>query len=177
MSTENALWGQKRIQGELARLGFKVSARTVGKYMRARRNRGPSPGWGEVLKRHAPDIWACDFFCVRTVLFQTLHVFFVIRHANREILHAEVTRHPTADWAAQQIVECCAWDRAPPRFLIHDRDSRSTGSAIVSISSGFLEDPHRSLGVRRVTWNIASRPPLLSRRTLQSGHRVATGAQ
>jgi hypothetical protein len=35
-----------------------------------------------------------------------------------------VTRHPTADWAAQQIVECCAWDRAPPRFLVHDRDSR-----------------------------------------------------
>ena len=29
MSTENALWGQKRIQAELARLGFKVSARTV----------------------------------------------------------------------------------------------------------------------------------------------------
>jgi hypothetical protein len=25
---------------------------------------------------------------------------------------------------AQQIVECCAWDRLPPRFLIHDRDSR-----------------------------------------------------
>ena len=26
--------------------------------------------------------------------------------------------------AAQQVVECCAWDRLPPRFLIHDRDSR-----------------------------------------------------
>ena len=24
----------------------------------------------------------------------------------------------------QQIVECCAWDRRPPRFLVHDRDSR-----------------------------------------------------
>ena len=49
---------------------------------------------------------------------------FVIRPANREILHVEVTRHPTAGWVAQQVVECCAWDRAPPRFLIHDRDSR-----------------------------------------------------
>jgi Integrase core domain len=28
------------------------------------------------------------------------------------------------DWTAQQIVACCAWDQAPPRFLIHDRDSR-----------------------------------------------------
>jgi hypothetical protein len=124
MSTENSLWGQKRIQAELARLGFKVSARTVAKYMRARDNRDPSPGWREFLKRHAPDIWACDFFCVRTVLFQTLHVFFVVRHAKRETLHAEVTRHPTADWATQQIVEYCAWDRARPRFSIHDRDSR-----------------------------------------------------
>jgi transposase InsO family protein len=25
---------------------------------------------------------------------------------------------------AQQVVECCAWDRLPPRFLIHDRHSR-----------------------------------------------------
>ncbi len=50
--------------------------------------------------------------------------FFVIQHASREVLHVQVTRHPTADWAAQQIVEACAWDRAPPDYLIHDRDSR-----------------------------------------------------
>jgi hypothetical protein len=42
---------------------------------------------------------------VPTVLFQRLHVFFVIRLANREILHVEVTLYPTAGWAAQQIVE------------------------------------------------------------------------
>ena len=30
--------------------------------------------------------------------------------------------HPTAQWTAQQIIECCSWDRKPPRFLIHDRD-------------------------------------------------------
>jgi hypothetical protein len=33
MATENVLWGQKRIQAELARLGLKVSARTVAKYI------------------------------------------------------------------------------------------------------------------------------------------------
>jgi len=33
MTMENRLWGQRRIQVELARLGFKVSARTVAKYM------------------------------------------------------------------------------------------------------------------------------------------------
>jgi len=39
-------------------------------------------------------------------------VSFVIDHAKS-----------TAAWAAQQMVEGCAWDRKPPRFLVHDRDS------------------------------------------------------
>ena len=43
---------------------------------------------------------------------------------NREIPHVAVTPCPTAERTAQQIIECCAWDRWPPRFLIHDRDSR-----------------------------------------------------
>jgi putative transposase len=43
VAVENQLWGQKRIQAELARFGFKVSATTVAKYMRgARHDRGPS---------------------------------------------------------------------------------------------------------------------------------------
>jgi putative transposase len=78
MTAENRLWGQKRIQAELARLGFRVSARTVAKYMTRRHNRGPSPGWREFLKRHESNIWACDFFCVRTIWFRTLYVFFVV---------------------------------------------------------------------------------------------------
>jgi transposase InsO family protein len=105
-------------------LGFKVSARTIAKYMRRPYAGKPSPGWRAFLNRHARDIWACDFFCVRTIWFQTFYIFFAIRHANREVLHVQVTRHPTAEWVAQQIVECCGWDREPPRFLIHDRDSR-----------------------------------------------------
>jgi transposase InsO family protein len=124
LASENILWGQRRIQAELARLGFKVSARTVAKYMRLPRDREPSPGWRTFVERHAAEIWACDFFCVQTLWFRTLHAFFVVSHANREVLHVEVTRHPTAEWVAQQIVECCGWDRSPPRFLIHDRDSR-----------------------------------------------------
>ena len=122
MAAENPLWGQRRVQAELTRLGFKVSARTVAKYMR--RPRDGSPGWRRFLQQHAATIWACDFLCVQTILFRTLYVFFVIHHASREVLHVRVTQHPTAAWVAQQLVECCGWDREPPRFLIHDRDSR-----------------------------------------------------
>jgi len=127
MASENRFWGQRRIQAELVRLGFKVSARTVAKYMRRPYAGKPSPGWRQFLKQHAQDIWACDFFCVRTIWFQTFYVFFAIRHSNRKVLHVQVTRHPTTEWVAQQIVESCGWDREPPRFLIHDRDSRYGG--------------------------------------------------
>jgi hypothetical protein len=96
---------------------------------------------------------AVTIFCVPTVLFQTLHVFFVIRLANREILFVEVTPHPTAGWVAQQIVECCAWDRAPPRFLIHDRDSRYGAS---------FDRRVRGLGIRQV------RTPFRSPRAMPS---------
>ena len=124
MASENQLWGQRRIQAELARLGFEVSARTVARYMRRPYGGVPSPGWRVFLERHAVDIWACDFFCVRTIYFRTLYVFFVVHHASREILRVRVTRHPTAEWASRQIVEACGWDHSPPRYLIHDRDSR-----------------------------------------------------
>jgi len=124
MAAENRLWGQRRIQAELARLGFQVSARSVAKYMRRPWHGEPSPSWRAFLKQHASTIWACDFLCVQTIFFKTLYVFFVVDHVSREVLHVRATRHPTAEWVAQQIVECCEWDRVAPRFLICDRDSR-----------------------------------------------------
>ena len=123
MAIENRLWGQRRIRAELARLGFKVSARTVAKYMHRAHCRGPSSRWRSFLREHASTVWACDFFCVQTITFRTLYVFFVIHHASRQVLHVHVTPHPTAAWTAQQIGECCGWDAQPPRFLVHDRDS------------------------------------------------------
>jgi hypothetical protein len=42
---------------------------------------------------------------------------------NREILHVAIAPFPTAEWVAQQIVECCAWDRLPPQFLINDQNT------------------------------------------------------
>jgi transposase InsO family protein len=160
MAAENRLWGQKRIQAELARLKFQVSAKTVAKYMRGCRSRGPTGTWREFLTRHASNLWACDLFCVPTVLFQTLHVFFVIRLANREIFHVAVTRHPTADWGAQQIVECCAWDRVPPRFFIHDRDSRYGAN---------FDRRVRGLGIRQVRTPFRSpRPNVVAERWVRS---------
>jgi hypothetical protein len=91
MAADNRSWGQRRIQAELARLGFKVPARTVATYMQRPTHRRPSTGWRLFLKQHAATIWACDFFCVQTILFRTFYVFFVIHHASRQVLHVHVT--------------------------------------------------------------------------------------
>jgi len=101
----------------------------------------PSPGWRRFLKQHTSAIWACDFLGVQTIFFKTLYVFFVIDHASREVLHIRSTRHPTAEWVAQQILECCGWDREVPRFLIHDRDSRY-GAAFDRRLANLGTDPH-----------------------------------
>src|SRR5207245_11647138 len=45
----------------------------------------------------------------------------VLAHQRRRVLHFNVTEHPTAEWAAQQIVEAFPEDTAP-RYLIRDRD-------------------------------------------------------
>jgi hypothetical protein len=72
------------------------------------------------LRRDSP----CQSGAVQAGCFDTPHVFFVIQHINRQVLHVAVTRHPIAKWLTQQILESCAWDRRPPRFMIPDRDSR-----------------------------------------------------
>ena len=111
------LWGQRRVQAELARLGFTVSARTVARYMRRSYHGVPSPTWRQFLRGHAKEIWACDFFSVRTIVFQTLYVFFVMHHETRRILQVRVSQHPTAAWATQQVVDACGWERDPHRGI------------------------------------------------------------
>ena len=125
MASENRLWGQRRIEAELVRLGFKVSARTVAKYMRRPYAGKPSPSWRAFLNRHARDIWACDFFCVRTIWFQTFYVFFAIRHAQPRgpDCPGDSPSHGGMGGTTDRRM-LRGWDREPPRFLIHDRNSR-----------------------------------------------------
>ena len=39
-----------------------------------------------------------------------------------EVIHFNVTKHPTSQWTTQQIVEAFPWDTAP-RYLLRDRDN------------------------------------------------------
>ena len=120
MSRENVTWGAPRIQSELALLGIAIDETTVGRYM-IRHRKPPSQTWRTFLDNHVSDIAAIDFFVVPTVRFQLLYCFIVLRHDRRRIVHFNVTRHPTARWTGQQIVEAFPFDEAP-RFMIRDRD-------------------------------------------------------
>ncbi len=64
-----------------------------------------------------------DFFVVPTVNFSILYVFFVIQHGKREIIHFNVTEHPTAQWVKQQLRDVFEFDSILPEYLIFDRDS------------------------------------------------------
>jgi transposase InsO family protein len=55
------------------------------------------------------------------VTFGVLYVFFVLSLERRRLIHVNVTEHPTAEWAAQQIVEAVGPDAGLAR-LIRDRD-------------------------------------------------------
>ena len=96
MATET-LWGAPRIHGELLKLGFDISERSVSRYLRTLRRRpGCRQTWLTFLKNHRDAIAAMDLFTVPTATFRLLYVMFVIRHARREIVHWNITATPTA---------------------------------------------------------------------------------
>jgi transposase InsO family protein len=120
MGRENPLWGAPRIHGELLMLGFEVAQSTVSKYM-VRGRRPPSQSWKTFLQNHAEAIAAIDMCVVPTLTFERLFVFVVLGHGRRHLLWFEVTRHPTAEWLARQIIEAFPWASAPT-YLVRDND-------------------------------------------------------
>ena len=104
MAVANPLWGAPRIHGELLKLAFEVSERTVSRLM-PRRRKPPSQSWRTFLKNHVGSTVAVDFFAVPTLTCRILFVSVVLAHDRRRILHVNVTRHPTSAWTCQQLRE------------------------------------------------------------------------
>src|SRR5262245_41149344 len=82
----------------------------------------PSPTWRAFLAAHRHEITAIDFFVVPTLTFRLLFGFVILRHDCRELVHLGVTDHPTAAWAAQQIVHAFPNETAPA-YLLRDHDA------------------------------------------------------
>src|SRR6267143_6436155 len=123
MVVESPTWGAPRIHGELRMLGFGVSERTIARWMkRAPRDPDPATRWLTFLRNHREAIAAMDFFTVSTITFRVIYCFFVISHDRRQILHLNVTCHPTSSWIVQQLREAFPYQSAP-EFLIFDYDA------------------------------------------------------
>src|SRR6516225_5472309 len=143
MVAENPTWGAPRIHGELLKLGFEVSERSVSRWLRrAPRNPDPAKRWLTFLRNHRQAIAAMDFFTVPTLSLSVLYCFFVIGHDRRKILRFNVTRAPNALWIVQQMRE--AWPYAPAhKFLLLDRDAKF-GEDIVSSAKDMGSQPVRT---------------------------------
>ena len=120
MARENR-WGAPRIHGELLKLGFMVSERTVSRYMRSH---GRSPerrqSWLTFLRNHREVIVAMDFFTVPTAAVRVLYVWFAIRHSRRDralSCHGRLLRR-----RGQQQLRRCSLDDAGgrSRYLVCD---------------------------------------------------------
>jgi hypothetical protein len=149
MAAENPLWGQERIADELLlKLGIRLSARTVGKYMPKRAPGQPrgDQRWSTFLRNHAKTILACDFFVAVTATFGMLYVFVVIEHGTRRLKHVNLTANPTAAWTLQQLREVLG-ESATHKYLLHDRDA---------IFGRRLDNSIKALGVEVIRSPIAS---------------------
>ena len=138
MVESNPLWRAPRLHGELKMLGIEISERTVSRILR-KLPRPPSQTWKTFLGNHIGQMVSVDFFTVPTVTMRVLFVFLVPEHRRRQVLHFNVTEHPTADWTSQQIVEAYA-DRDAPRYLIRDRDSIYGSEVRLRIASLGIEE-------------------------------------
>ena len=153
LATENKGWGYQRIQGELLKLGYRVSASTIRRVLRALKI-PPAPQrrtdttwrqflhttwrqflhttWGQFLHTQASTMLATDFFHVDcAVTLQRLYCLFVVEVGSRYVHILGITANPDGPWTVQQIRNLLMdlGDRATGfRFLVRDRAGQFTGS-------------------------------------------------
>jgi len=144
LAAENPRWGYQRVQGELLRLGVRVSATAIRTTLRRHRldpaPRRASKSWPAFLRQQAAGIVACDFFTVDTVWLRRLYVLLFIELDTRRVHLAGVTAHPNGTWVAQQarnLLLILGERGRDVRFVLRDHDAK--------FSCGF-DDVFRSEG-------------------------------
>ena len=106
LARENSRWGERRMQAELLKLGYRVSNSTIHKILRLYRL-GPAPRrtrptWSEFLRAHARALLACDFLTLDRVWLGLLYVLVFLEIGSRRVIFCNATSNPDSAWVAQQ---------------------------------------------------------------------------
>ena len=134
LAQENHRWDYAKIEGELFKLGNKISITTVRNVL-DRNGIVPAPvrygsiGWRKLMNHYKDQLLACDFFTVETIFLCTIYVMIFIELDTRRVHLAGVTSHPNGLWVAQQARQLIwEFDESQTSFrcLIRDNDKKYT---------------------------------------------------
>ena len=124
LAEENPTWGDRRVDGELCRLGYRVAASMVWTILRTAgidpTPERTGPTWAQFTSTQAKGIIATDFACVDTATLGRFHVLFFIEIGTRRVHLGGITTNPTGPWTTQAARNFLMNLDRQFRFVIHD---------------------------------------------------------